>query len=161
MIRIQWTQLRWSLQKHLRKRLWRRQSRNRLSKCRIFVTKSKTEWRLDRWRIFFFVKLFSFYCSLLIVLAVGLYHPLVGFTNRKYNLLCFLTTNFLCTEQKALSFNRDRCCHLALCLQLILLHLNNNHLGKPTIEKHNNYPNDMSLLLCVNQILVLQVIFDQ
>jgi hypothetical protein len=44
-----------------------------------------------------------------------------GVTNSKYKLLPFLTKkNF--KVKKALAFNRDRCGHLALCLQLILFH---------------------------------------
>ncbi len=43
-------------------------------------------------------------------------------TNPKYELLQFLTTIFFCKEKKALAFNKDMCCHLALCLQLILVH---------------------------------------
>jgi len=53
---------------------------------------------------------------------IGLYHPLDGITDPKYKLLHFLTTNFFCKEKKAIAFNRDRCCHLALCLRLILFH---------------------------------------
>jgi hypothetical protein len=53
---------------------------------------------------------------------IGLYHPLDGVTNPKYRLLCFLTTKFLCKEKKALAFNQDRCCHLVLCLWLIVFH---------------------------------------
>ncbi len=48
--------------------------------------------------------------------------PLDGVTNPKHKLLHFLTTKFFCKENKALAFNRDRCCHLVLCLQLILFH---------------------------------------
>ncbi len=47
-------------------------------------------------------------------------HPLDGVTNLEYNLLWFLTPKKLIFfKWKALAFNRDRCCHLALCLQLI------------------------------------------
>ncbi len=52
---------------------------------------------------------------------IGLYHPLHGIINPKYKFLCFLTTNIF-NEKKALAFNQDRCCHLVLCLQLILFH---------------------------------------
>jgi hypothetical protein len=53
----------------------------------------------------------------------GLHHPLDGITNPEYKLLCFIQlTKFFWKEEKALAFNRDRCCHLALCLQLILFH---------------------------------------
>jgi hypothetical protein len=38
----------------------------------------------------------------------------------KYKLLGFLTPNRKNSKRKALAFNRDRCCHLALCLRLIL-----------------------------------------
>ena len=54
--------------------------------------------------------------------SMGLDHPLNGITNPKYKLLHFLTTNFFCREKKSLAFNWDRCCHLVLCLQLILFH---------------------------------------
>ncbi len=53
---------------------------------------------------------------------IGLYHPLDGTTNLKYTLLCFLTSNKKISDKKALAFNRDRCCHLAVCLRLILFH---------------------------------------
>jgi hypothetical protein len=58
-------------------------------------------------------------------ISIGLYHPLDGVTIPKYKLLCFLSfliTEFFCKEEKALAFNRDRCCHLVLSLQLILFH---------------------------------------
>ena len=55
---------------------------------------------------------------------MGLDHSLDGGTNPKYKLLCFLTANFFGKEKKALAFNPDRCCHLALCLWLILFHEN-------------------------------------
>jgi hypothetical protein len=49
--------------------------------------------------------------------SVGLYHPLDGVINPKYKLLHFLTTkNKFCREEKALAFNWDRCCHLAVFL---------------------------------------------
>jgi hypothetical protein len=51
-----------------------------------------------------------------------LYHPPDGDINVKYKLLCFLTPNKKNSERKAPAFNRDRCCHLALCLRLILFH---------------------------------------
>jgi len=53
---------------------------------------------------------------------MGLYHPLDGDTNLKYKLLHFLTPNKKIQRQKALAFNRERCCHLVFCLQLILFH---------------------------------------
>ncbi len=54
---------------------------------------------------------------------IGLYHPLDGVTYPKYKLFCFLTTEkFFAKEKKALAFYRDRCCHLMLCLRLILFH---------------------------------------
>jgi len=54
--------------------------------------------------------------------SIGLHHSPDGITNPKYKLQCFITTKFLCKEKNALAFNRDRCCHLALCLQLIPFH---------------------------------------
>jgi hypothetical protein len=56
------------------------------------------------------------------LVIIGLYHPLDGVTNPKYKLLYSFTTNFFRKEKKALPFNGDRCCHLALCLRLILFH---------------------------------------
>jgi hypothetical protein len=53
---------------------------------------------------------------------IGLHHSPDGITNPRYKLLCFITTIF-CKEKNALAFNRDRCCHLALCLWLIPFHL--------------------------------------
>ncbi len=49
-------------------------------------------------------------------------HPPDGSTSPKYKLLCFITTKFFCKEKNALAFNRDRCCHLVLCLRLIPFH---------------------------------------
>ena len=54
--------------------------------------------------------------------SIGIYHLLYGVTSTKYKLSRFLTTNFLCKEKNTLTFNRDRCCHLALCIWLILFH---------------------------------------
>jgi hypothetical protein len=54
--------------------------------------------------------------------TIGLYHSLDGITNLKYKLLYFLTPNKKISKRKALAFNRDRGCHLALCLRLILFH---------------------------------------
>ncbi len=51
-----------------------------------------------------------------------LYHAPKGITNPKNKFMHFLTVNFFCKEKKAQAFNRDRCCHLALCLHLILFH---------------------------------------
>ncbi len=59
----------------------------------------------------------------IIDLAIGLHHPLDGVPNSEYKLLCFIQLiKYFCKDQKARAFNRDRCCHLALCLQLILFH---------------------------------------
>jgi hypothetical protein len=53
---------------------------------------------------------------------MGLYHPLDCVTNLKYKLLYFLARNKKNSKRKALAFNRDRYCHLAICLRLILFH---------------------------------------
>jgi hypothetical protein len=50
--------------------------------------------------------------------------PPDGNTSPKYKLLCFITTNFFCKEKNAQAFNRDRCCHLLLCLRSIPFHFN-------------------------------------
>jgi hypothetical protein len=54
--------------------------------------------------------------------VMRLCHPPDGSTSPKYKLLCFTTTNFFCKEKNALAFNRDRCCHLVLCLRFIPFH---------------------------------------
>jgi hypothetical protein len=64
-------------------------------------------------------------CSLM-----GLYHPLDGHANLKYKLLGFLTHNKKNLRQKTLGFKGDRCCHLALCLWLILFHSSQNDKSK-------------------------------
>jgi hypothetical protein len=51
--------------------------------------------------------------------SIGLYHALGGITNPKYKLSHFLATKQIYKEL-VLAFNRDRCCHLVLCLWLIL-----------------------------------------
>ncbi len=63
----------------------------------------------------------------LILSIIGLHHPLDGVTNPKYKLMCFIQlTKFFCKEKKTLAFNQDRCCHLTLCLRLILFHFVQN-----------------------------------
>ncbi len=54
--------------------------------------------------------------------SIGLYHQLDGISNPNYKLLNFLTNKYIHRKKKSLAFNRDSCGHLALCLQLILLH---------------------------------------
>ncbi len=51
-----------------------------------------------------------------------LHHSQDGSTYSKYKLMCFIYISFFRKEQNTLAFNRDTWCHLALCLQLILLH---------------------------------------
>jgi len=58
----------------------------------------------------------------LLICLMRLCQPPDGSTGPKYKLLCFITTNFFCKEKTALAFNRDRCCHLVLCLRLIPFH---------------------------------------
>ncbi len=55
---------------------------------------------------------------------MGHYHPIDGISNPKYKLLHFLTRNFLAKwrRHQLIHYNQDRCCLLALCLWLILLH---------------------------------------
>jgi hypothetical protein len=48
--------------------------------------------------------------------------PPDGNSSPKYKLLCFITTKKNCKEKNTLAFNRDRCYHLVLCLQLIPFH---------------------------------------
>ncbi len=49
-------------------------------------------------------------------------HPPDGSTTPKYKLLCFITTKNFCKEKNTLAFNRDKCCHLVLCLRLTPFH---------------------------------------
>ncbi len=53
---------------------------------------------------------------------MGLYHPPDGIPNLEYKLLYFLTPNKKNSKRKALTFNQDKCCHLAICLRSILFH---------------------------------------
>jgi hypothetical protein len=53
---------------------------------------------------------------------IRLHHPLDGVTNPVNKLLRFIKITIFCKEKKALAFNWYRCCHLALCLWLILFH---------------------------------------
>ncbi len=55
------------------------------------------------------------------VAQIGLCHPLDGIANPKYQSLVLLKTIFF-TKSRRLAFNKDRWCHLALCLWLILFH---------------------------------------
>jgi hypothetical protein len=56
--------------------------------------------------------------------TIGLHHPLDGVTNPECKLLHFIQlTKLVCKNKMALAFNLDRCCHLALCVQVILFHL--------------------------------------
>ncbi len=52
---------------------------------------------------------------------IGLHHPLDGVTNPKNKLLCFIQLTFF-KKESALAFKWDTCCHLTLCLRLILFH---------------------------------------
>jgi hypothetical protein len=58
----------------------------------------------------------------MIIHLIGLHSLVDGIINSWYMLLSFITVIFLCKEKKALAFNKDSCCHLALCLGLIILH---------------------------------------
>ncbi len=70
-----------------------------------------------------FVHLYVFFVCSSTCPSIGLHHLLDGVPNPEYKLFCFIQLNkYFCKEQKALAFNRDRCCHLALCIQLILFH---------------------------------------
>ncbi len=81
-------------------------------------------------KMFFWAKKTFVYSANISVVSdiIGLHQPPDGVTNPKYKLQCFVTTNlFFFKEKKALAFNRDRCCHLAFCLQLILFHWRHEH----------------------------------
>ncbi len=62
--------------------------------------------------------------------VMRLCHPPDGSTSPKYKLLCLIITKKICKEKNALAFNRDRCCHLVLCLQLIPFHYAESHYVK-------------------------------
>jgi hypothetical protein len=55
--------------------------------------------------------------------VIRLHHLHDGSTYPKYKLLCFIYFRFFNEEQNTLAFNWDTLCHLALCLQMIILHL--------------------------------------
>ena len=80
--------------------------------------------------------------------AIGLHHPLDGITNPEYKLLHFIQLTIFCKKKRALAFNRDRCCHLALCLLLILFHW---HL----------YPSWNNILCCLAKCQVGQMTWSQ
>jgi hypothetical protein len=75
---------------------------------------------------------------------ISLYHPLGGITNLKYKLLCFLTYNKKNSKIKALDF-KNRCCHLGLCLRLILFHWNILDIKYPSISTYWFYSHSPSL----------------
>jgi hypothetical protein len=52
-------------------------------------------------------------------------HPPDGSARPKYKLLCFKPPYVFKEIQNALAFNRDMCCHLALCLRLLPFHCHN------------------------------------
>jgi hypothetical protein len=56
------------------------------------------------------------------IITIGLHHPLDGVMNPKYKLLRFIQLTIFCKKKRAQAFNKDRCCHLALCLRLILFY---------------------------------------
>ncbi len=60
---------------------------------------------------------------------MGLYHPPDCVINLKYKLLYFLTSIIKNQRERHNAFNRDRCCHLAICLWLILFHCFNTSIS--------------------------------
>ncbi len=50
---------------------------------------------------------------------IRLHYPINGVRDPKYKLLHFIQLTFF-LKKRELAFNRDRCCHLVLCLRLIL-----------------------------------------
>jgi len=69
--------------------------------------------------------------------ATRLCHPPDGSVSPKYKLLCFITIKKNCKEKNALALNRDRCCHLVLCLRLILFHYHNQHQSDHLVYFYN------------------------
>ncbi len=65
----------------------------------------------------------SKYCDLIMRLC----HPPDGSTSPKYKLLCFITTKKFLQRKECIAFNRDRCCHLEICLRLIPFHWTRNN----------------------------------
>jgi hypothetical protein len=78
--------------------------------------------------------------------VLGLYHPLDGINNPKYNLLHFLTTNFLHREEGS-SFSRDRCWYRALSLWLILFHWLQSIMSLQLVYTKNLYFNAQKCIL--------------
>jgi len=66
---------------------------------------------------------------------MGIHHPLDGITNLKYKLLYFLIPNKKTSKRKALAFNRDRCCHLVISLQLIIFHYETHSISTSPTDK--------------------------
>ncbi len=84
--------------------------------------------------------------------------PPDGNTNPKYKLLCFITTKKFCKEKNALAFNRDKCCHLVLCLQLIPFHCRNYNEG-PLAGKAG-WKNDLSITPITNFYILANEFFE-
>jgi hypothetical protein len=61
--------------------------------------------------------------TLIVLVPMGLYHPIDGVANLKYKLYFLTPDKKKNSERNALAFNWDRCCHLAICLLLISLPL--------------------------------------
>jgi hypothetical protein len=59
-----------------------------------------------------------------------------GITNPEFKMMCFIQlAKLFCKEKKALVFNRNRCCHLALCLRLSSIQIEClKHLHQTTLE---------------------------
>ncbi len=90
--------------------------------------------------------------------------------------VAFLNNFFFWKEKKALAFNLDRCCHLALCLPLILFHstrlhyYNSNHhykifiLHAPTLLTDVNFKTffiDFWALYCSLWTIIIKNVFVQ
>ncbi len=59
---------------------------------------------------------------LLSVIRMRLHHSQDGSNYPRHKLMCFVYISFFHERQNALAFNRDTRCHIALCLQMMLLH---------------------------------------
>jgi hypothetical protein len=97
---------------------------------------------------------FAWIKNIFVLFSMRLCHPRDGSTSPKYKLLCFITTKKICKEKNALAFNRDRCCHLVLCLRLIPFHWASHlkyryfNIDIPTYElAHADYFNPTNLLI--------------
>ncbi len=88
-------------------------------------------------------------------------HPPDGSTSPKYKLLCFKHHNLFYQIQNALAFNRDICCHLALCLQLLPFHYIVIHNPKHSLVCRHPFMKFLTILLCQGGCILIKIVMFQ